>query len=144
MRGVVPLALLLAVLLVFVQVVEGQLPDALLVRPAVEEELGVHAPVVGGDDSGTVDQPANRPQDPLTGVRDPPDLVDDDEIGEGEMPVDLWVLRPCVVELDGIDDLDQPPYTTRGFSLASTIRTSSCGSASPLASMTMTSIRAEG
>ena len=54
---VVTVLVLVLVLAVVVEVVEGQLTDALLARPAVEEELGVDAPVVGGHDSRPVDQP---------------------------------------------------------------------------------------
>lgn len=94
-------------LVVPVEVVEGQLPDALLARPAVEEEPGIDAAVAGGNNGGTVCELSDDAEHPLT-VRRPVDLVDDDKIGECEMPLDLGMLRARCVELGGVDDLDEP------------------------------------
>ncbi len=96
----------MAVAVVVVQVVEGELPEALLAGPAVEEELRVDPPVGGGYDGGAVGERTDDPQDPLDVVR-AVQLVDDDQVGEGQVPVDLGVLRPGAVELGGVDDLDQ-------------------------------------
>ena len=96
-----------SVQVVSVQVVEGQLPDALLARTAVEEELGFDPAVGGRDDGGAVDEGPDQPEDAFA-VRCPVELVDHDEVGQREMPVDLGVSGPGVVELGGVDDLDEP------------------------------------
>lgn len=88
------------------EVVEGQLPDALLARPAVEEELGVDPAVRGGHHSGAVDEVPNRLQHRFRVVH-PVDLVDDHEVGERQMPVDAGVRGPGLVELGGVHDLDE-------------------------------------
>ncbi len=92
---------------VVVQVVEGQLPHAFLAGPAVVEELGVDTAVGGRDDGGTVGERVHEGEHPL-GVGGPVGLVDHDQVGEGQVPVDLGVPGTGVVELGGVDDLDEP------------------------------------
>ena len=60
------------------------------------------------DDGGAVDQGPDDCQYALgvSGGR-PVELVDHDEVGEGEMPVDLGMPGAGVVELGGVDDLDE-------------------------------------
>ena len=89
------------------EVVEGELTDALLGGPAVEEELGVDASVGGGHDGRPVAERPDERQDPLP-VRGPVDLVDDDEVGEGQMPVDLGMPPPGLRELGRVHDFDEP------------------------------------
>lgn len=135
------------IVLVVVEVLEGELAYRLTPGPGdrVEEHLVVDPAVHRGDDRRGTAELAERRKHPVEiRLPHPVRLVQHDQIGDREMPVDLRVPRARRVELGGIDDLDQPPYTIRGLSLASSIRTSSCGSASPLASMTMMSIRAAG
>lgn len=104
----------IAVAGVLVQVVEGQLPDALLAGPAVEEELRVDTAVGGRDDGGPVGELTDQPED-TPAVRRPVELVDHDEVGEGEMPVDLGVLGARAVELGCVDDLDEPAVHDAGM-----------------------------
>ncbi len=95
------------VLAVRVEVVEeGQLPDPLLRGPAVEEELRVDAPVGGRDHGGAPGEAGDGPVD-APAVRDAVGLVQDDEVGEGQVPVDLGVPGAGGVELGGVHDLDQ-------------------------------------
>ncbi len=89
------------------EVVEGQLPDALLARAAVEEELGVDPAVRGGHHGRPVDEGPDRLQHGLRIVH-PVDLVHDHEVGEREMPVDTRVHGSGLLELGGIHDLDEP------------------------------------
>lgn len=100
-------AIVLTVLLP-VQVVEGELPDALLRGPAVEEELGVDPPVRGGHDGGGAVGEGPDEGDHTVGIRRAVRLVDDDQIGDGEVPVDLGMLLAGGVELRGVDDLHEP------------------------------------
>ncbi|EPH43187.1 putative protein CobW [Streptomyces aurantiacus JA 4570] len=93
---------------VVVQIVEGQLPHALLHGLAVEEELHVDAPVRGGDDGRAVGAAVDLGEDPLPlGVAHAVGLVDDDQVGDAQMPVDLGVPLPGGVELGGVDDLHE-------------------------------------
>ncbi len=96
------------VLAVVVQVVEGELPDALPHRLAVQEELHVHAPVRGGDDGGPVGMAAHLVEDAVALPRRyPVGLVDHDEVGDLQMPVDLGVPLSGGVELGGVHDLHE-------------------------------------
>jgi hypothetical protein len=99
--------ILVVVEVVPVQVVEGELAEALLGGPAVEQELGVHAPVGGGHHGGAVGERADERQDPLP-VLGPVELVDDHQVGEGEVPVDLGMPLPGLQELGRVHDFDEP------------------------------------
>jgi len=89
-----------------VKVVEGQLPDALLAGPAVEEELGVDPAVRGGHHGRAVDEVPDRLQHGFRVVH-PVGLVHDHEVGERQVPVDAGVRGPGLVELGGVHDLDE-------------------------------------
>src|SRR4029079_13988346 len=92
-----------------VQIVEGELSDAFGDRFRVEENLGVDPCVRRLDDGRTGRQGAYEAQNPFTlRLGNAIGLVDDDEVGEAEMPVDLGVPEPDRVELGGVDELDGP------------------------------------
>ncbi len=96
------------VLPVVVQVVEGELPHALPHGLAVEEEAHVDASVRGGDDRRAVGEAVHLGEDPLPlGVAHPVGLVDDDEVGDAQVPVHLGMPLPGGVELGGVDDLHE-------------------------------------
>ncbi len=72
------------------------------------------------------------------------DLVEHHQIGDGDVQVDLRVLVSGAGEHRRIDDVDQSPVPHPGSSEPVTMRISARGSAMPLASMTMASIRVDG
>lgn len=105
--GAAVVAVVAVVAVLSVQVVEGELPDTLLARSAVEEQLGVDTAVGGRYDGCPVGEGADETEDTVR-VGRPVELVHHDEVGEVEVPVDLGVPGAGLVELGGVDDLDEP------------------------------------
>lgn len=96
-----------------VQVLEGELSRLLLAvgpQRRIEEQFGVDASICGGDDGrraagGRDGLPDAQP----VGVPGPVRLVQHDEVGDGEMAVDLRVTFPGGGELRRVDHLDRSP-----------------------------------
>lgn len=100
------------IVLVVVEVLEGELAYLLALGPGsrVEEHLVVDPAEHRGDDRRSTTELTKRPEYPVeTRLPDPVRLVQHDQIGDREMPVDLRVPRARRVELGCVDDLDQSP-----------------------------------
>lgn len=89
-------------------VVEGELAVAFGLRAAVEEEFRVDAAVGGGGD-GAVPGAFPYGGEQLRQLRggDAVGLVEDDEVGGGEVPVQLGVAFAGRLVLGGVDHLDE-------------------------------------
>ncbi len=94
------------------QVLEGQLAHGrvvVLARPAVEEQLGIDPPVCGADHGPAGGEVRERVHEVLARrVADAIGLVEHHDVGDAHMPVQFGVPVPGVLELRGVDDLDQP------------------------------------